>query len=201
MSLLDNTVSFFVRNATTHERISPKSPKIEYARTTISGMHPSVANLYEVWFDGDSKTARIIMEGMVKGDLEGILVPRISIDEYVPKDKDDNVVVGLFIKNAPEAVEPLRLYCDKCAGVDVTDSGDSDTLVNTSIVYVEFPSDFEVKYLFRMLKEVAHLGNMEPTEMALKFPHMEKMIPYSDEAAGAYFLAKALGNSKKQEII
>lgn len=160
------------------------------ARMALVKFPPPVARLYEVrHFGGDAKTSRILTEGLLSGDLEDILMPRISIDEYVSKDSQSgNVVVAFFVKNVPEAVEPLREFCDRCEGVAVTDSGDSDTIPNASIVYVEFSrADVTMDQIRNMVKQVAALGGLQPEDFHIRFPHIDRNVPYGTRALEIYF--------------
>ena len=146
---------------------------------------PTVASMYSV----KARVGhRMITEGLSTGDLEDILVPRVSIDEYVAKDGGDNVVVAFFVYNVPEAVEPLRRFCDRCPGVIETDSGDSDTLKNTSIVYCEFPrASIMPEKVSRMIELVARISKVDPDDMTLLLPNADQPYPFSREAVDAYF--------------
>lgn len=169
----------------------PISPDLSVVQEVYSTLG-AVSSLYSISrVGGSSKMSRIITEGLSAGDMEGLIIPRISVDEYVPKEKKDNVVIAFFIKNAPEAVEPLRLYCDKCFGVDDTDSGDSETIKNTSIVYVEFPNGFKLSHMTTLIDEVASIANMESGDFSLKFSSSPDLIPYSPDALFQFFEAKS----------
>lgn len=149
--------------------------------------------LYEVAYVGSSAGKRALLEGLSQGDLEGILVPRISVDEYVPKDEDSgNIVIAFFVRNDPTAVEPLRMFCDKCEGVDETDSGDSDSMKNTSIVYVEFDKGFKIEDVERMVDQVAMTAGLESGDFSLKFPDTSDLVPYDADVIKAYFVSRSL---------
>lgn len=146
---------------------------------------PSVARLYELRY---SINGRIIKEGLAHGDLEDILIPKVSVDEYVAKDGGDNVVLAFYVANVPEAVEPLRRFCDRCPGVIDTDSGDADTLKNTSIVYIEMSRiDINVEYVCRIIEVVCKTANLDIEDMSVSFPNAKKMYPYSKKVIEAYF--------------
>ena len=143
-----------------------------------------VVPLYE-----DIKWQRVLTEGFKKGDLEGILLPQFSIDVYVPSDsKTDNIVVGFLIKGVPEAVFPFRNYCKYCHGVLTADHGDSDTLPNTSIVYVEFDrDDFEINDLYELIDQICRLADLKPEDLSVSYPNSNKSYPYSPQSVKRYF--------------
>jgi hypothetical protein len=143
-----------------------------------------VVPLYE-----DGKWQKVLLEGFKRGDLEGILLPQFSIDVYVPSDaKTDHIVVGFLIKGVPEAVFPFKNYCQYCHGVKAVDYGDSDTLPNTSIVYVEFSrEEFEVNDLFELVDQVCRLANISPEDFSVNYPNSNKSYPYSQQSVRRYF--------------
>jgi hypothetical protein len=71
-----------------------------------------VAALYELQGTIGKKT---IVEHISAGDLEHIVLPLISCDEYTPKDDEGNIVFAFFVRGVPEAVEPLRAVGDVIA--------------------------------------------------------------------------------------
>lgn len=160
----------------------------------------TVASLYEI--KNVINGREIINEGLATGDLQDLLVPRVSIDEYVAKDGGDNVVIAFFIMNVPEAVEPLRRFCDRCPGVIETDSGDADTMKNTSIVYAEMDREkIDASKVSRMIELVFDIAKVKPKDISVCFPNTEEMFPYSRDTILAYFskLIAAREKAKRQE--
>jgi inorganic pyrophosphatase len=183
---------FYAALRSTGEMIGERHKTADAAAAQLSRLPRQVAGLYEVRHETHPTLGRMLTEGLVKGDLEGLLLPRISIDEYVSKDQDsDNVVVAFLIRHAPEAVEPLRRFCDRCQGVILTDAGDSDTVPNASIVYVEFDRrELEPRHVDTMVRQVANLAGMDASDMHLRFPHLDRNVPYTAQVIGAYFRRK-----------
>src|ERR1700733_964559 len=132
---------------------------------------------------------QIIVEGLKAGDLEGIILPQFSVDVYVPTDsKTDNIVAGFFVKGVPEAVFPLKNFFTYSRGVKMVDYGDSDTLPNTSIVYVEFDRNkFEIRDFFDMIESVCRLSGLETKDLSVTFPTSNKSFPYSPKVIHDYF--------------
>lgn len=186
----EETKMFYLASKHTGDPFTDKRYEtLTEARSALEALPAQFGEVYEVRFDGDPRTERILVEGLRKDDLAHILMPRVSVDEYMSKDENsDNVVVAFFVKHVPEAVEPLRTYCDKCVGVTDTDVGDSDTIANASIVYCEFSRyDLDIRNVDTMIREVAKLGQLEPGDMSVSFPHITKKYPYSRKVLELYF--------------
>ena len=159
----------------------------------IGRMGSVIAKQYQpVYESGDSNINRMVNEGLEKRDLEGIMLPRVSIDEYLPADADsDNIVLAFFIKGVPEAVIPFRDFLQQCNGVMDVDYGDSDTIVNTSVVYAELDREnFEIKDLRDIMIQVAMLSGLSPNDFTITFPHTSKKFPFSLKLVNMYFQSR-----------
>ncbi len=163
------------------------------AREWINRMGKVLANEWKPVYNGNNPAInRMINEGLVKNDLEGIMLPRISVDEYLPADKEsDNIVLAFFIKGVPEAVLPFRDFCEKCNGVLDVDYGDSDTIVNTSVVYVEFDRDkIDMRDISDIMAQVSMLSGLEVEDFTITLPHTNKKFPYNLELINKYFQSR-----------
>lgn len=146
-----------------------------------------VAALYELQGTIGKKT---IVEHISAGDLEHIVLPLISCDEYTPKDDESNIVFAFFVRGVPEAVEPLRRVIERCPGVVLADSGDSDTLARTSIVYSEFVrKTFDISDIEHMVGVVSRLSKIDPDEFSMKFPGIDDLFEYNPDSLNAYVSA------------
>lgn len=148
--------------------------------------YPAHNSLFAIGWETEGE--RMLVEGLIVGDLDNILDPRLSLDEYVPEETDDNIVVAFFVRNAPEAAEPLKNFCNRFEGVVFTDHGDADSMKNTSIVYTEFKSDVDPKLIEKMVKKVAELANLEISDMYITIPKTDKRIPYTPERVESYLM-------------
>lgn len=160
------------------------------ANQDIGRLGESFARIYwAIPFCKEPKWTRILTEGFKAGDLEGILLPQFSIDVYVPGDpKTDNIVIGFLIKGVPEAVFPFKNFCTYSRGVKHVDYGDSDTLPNTSIVYVEFDrARFSSQEFDDLVNEVCRLSKLVPEDFSVSFPNTNKTYPYDVEIVEKYF--------------
>lgn len=147
---------------------------------------------------GDLWTDRILTEGLLKNDLDGILLPRISIDEYVPADPNtDNVVMAFFLKGVPESVIPFKTFIEKCNGVLDVDYGDSDTIPNTSIIYAEMDRDnLDYQHIKDMLIQVCMLTDFEVNDFTMTFPHTETKFPFDINIMRRYFISRDLRKNR-----
>lgn len=166
----------------------------DIACSYLSSMGGSFQNICSVVPDTkDCKLYRMLTEGLVASDLRHIVLPQISIDEYVPGDPNtDNVVIAFFIKGVPEAVIPVRDFIMKCKGILDVAYGDSDTIPNTSIVYAEMSrKQFRFSDLRSLMEQIGLLTDLDTEDFSVLFPSSDKRHPYSEEAIMGYFNARS----------
>lgn len=183
-----------IRNRSSGNRLSETSYETEQAASAaISRLGSAFAPMFEAYYiSGNVTIRRMINEGIVRGDLESILLPKISVDEYVPSDPDtDHIVLAFYLKGVPEAVYPFKNFCEKSDGVILADYGDSDTIPQASIVYVEFDRDnFQPDKIDNLVSQVALTCNLEPEDFSLAFPNSNKTFPYHIKVLIGYFDAR-----------
>lgn len=61
-----------------------------------------------------------LFEGLIERDLEDLVIPLVSIDEYESKISDDNIVVAFFVKDIEPAKDLMRFMSK--SSVDIMDS-------------------------------------------------------------------------------
>lgn len=165
----------------------------EAAEAYLDNMGPAFkATWRPIYTSDNSRMTRILNEGLKKNDLEGIILPRISIDEYIPADqKTDNVVLAFFIKGEPDAVAPFKDFCERSEGVLYSDYGDSDTVVNTSIVYAEFDREnLELRHITDLMVLVSMVGGLDVEDFTMTFPHTNRKFPYDPDLMRRYFKSR-----------
>lgn len=187
--------NWVIRTKKTHQELKTRPfPDRDLAEQYIWKMGSALAQMYEAHYvgPGSDKTRRMINEGLIPHDLDNILLPKISIDEYLPADSDtENVVVAFFIKGVPEAVIPFKDFCSKFHGVVDVDYGDSDTIPNTSIVYVEFDREkMDIEDLDNLVRETTRLTDFKPEDYTVTFPHTNAKFPYKPKLVGRYFVSR-----------
>lgn len=172
------------------------------AQSDINKLGSIISTMYEaVPHITNMKWKRLLLEGLSVGDLEGILLPQFSVDLYVPGDADtDNIVIGFLIKGVPEAVYPFKNFCEYAPGVDNVDYGDSDTIPDTSLVYVEFDRDnFKLSELTGLIREVSRLSYLNSEDFMITFPTSNKKYPFSLEILEKYFQARSRNKNLKAQ--
>jgi hypothetical protein len=175
------------------ERISVDFASRELADASLSRLGPIIGSHYKVEANtGNPLTDKLLTEGMVKGDLYKILLPRISVDEFVPGDPEtDNVVVAFFLKGVPEATLPFKNFCEQSNGVINADYGDSETVVGAQNVYCEFDREnLEMEDIDAIMIQAAMLAALEPADFTMTFPHTDKKFPYDIETMKDYFISR-----------
>lgn len=186
-------MKWVLRNKITNDMLSQTFESKELAESHMSAMGACFDGLFEALPDTDSVfLGRVLTEGLAKGDLRKIILPQISIDEYIPGDpKTDNVVIAFFIKGVPEAVIPFRDFVMKSKGMLDVAYGDSDTIPDTSIVYAEMSRNkFRFDDLNLLMDQVAMLAGFDIEDFSIVFPTSSDRHPYSSEAIMGYFNAR-----------
>ena len=79
-----------------------------------------------------------LFEGLRAGDLEYVVSPYVSIDQYTAKLNDDNIVIAFFC-NEREVANDLYLFLEKLYVIEIKDIEISDSLTedNKYILFVE----------------------------------------------------------------
>ncbi len=191
---------WLIENLQTGNRMDIEFPTREEAEYRRNAMGSVLSKMYRLVHESDNPFVdKILTEGLEKGDMHRILLPRISIDEYVPADpQTDNVVIAFYIKGVPEAVIPFKNFCEKCNGVMDVDYGDSDTVLNTSVVYVEMDREnLNMRDIDDLLVQVSMIASMEKEDFTMTFPHTNQKFPYNPALLQRYFTSR---NRRKNKL-
>ena len=181
---------WLIENRRSGNRLNLEFSSQEEAETHREGMGSVLSQEYRsIHESGNAFVDRILTEGLEQGDLYRILLPRMSVDEYVPADaQTDNIVVGFYLKGVPEAVIPFKNFAEKCNGVLDVDYGDSDTIKNTSVVYVEFDREnLDMQDIDDLLTQISMIAAMEKDDFTMTFPHTNNKFPYDPKLLAKYF--------------
>lgn len=182
------------------ERIAHDFPTKEVGERYVERMGDTISKYYKLRFESGNPLAdRMITEGLVKGDLYKILLPRISVDEFVPGDPDtDNIVIAFFLKGVPEATLPFKTFAEQSNGVLSADYGDSETVVGAQNVYIEFDRDnLDMKDIHALMIQSAMLSGLETEDFSMTFPHTDEKFPYDVQTLKEYFISR---DARKNEI-
>ncbi len=110
-----------------------------------------------------------IFEGMWANDLEDLLQPLVSIDEFESKIDDDAIAIGFFV-NDREAADDLNRFIQKSA-VPLIDSDISPAPDQRGyyIVFAELAAnDRFVENLCHLCEEVGQLGAISDWQMKMR---------------------------------
>lgn len=114
-------------------------------------------------------TMTILSEGLKEGDLQDLVQPRISVDEYESKIDDSAIVVAFFVQDNDPA-QDLNRFIQKSAvnllDTDVSPAPDEDGFF---LVFVEFMRDsaFPNK-MVDVLSSLEGLTNIKPDAWKFK---------------------------------
>lgn len=123
-----------------------------------------------------------LTEGLRENDLEGLVVPLISVDEYNSKFEDASAIVVAFYISDREPARDLNTFIQKSpVSIIDTDVSISPTDEDYYVVFVEFHRD---KNFSTRLIEVLHA--LEPLtgikKWYGKFYKQSKVYPITDKS-------------------
>lgn len=128
----------------------------------------------------------ILTEGLFNGDLEGLILPLISLNEYEPK-IDKNALVVVFFAKHVEAAEDLSVFLEKSANdyiIDTEVSSAPDTDGNY-LIFVEVTKNITIEAFFNIIKLTQYLCKLDNLKFqAYKLP---KTYSVTEPNIQAYF--------------
>ena len=104
-----------------------------------------------------------INEGLTFGDLEGLVLPRLSIAEYSPKtgNEEDVVVIGFYVKDDKPA-DDLASFIEKGAvevlDTEVSPNPDDD---GNYLLFVEMKNEKLMDTVLRLLEDINRIVKIE----------------------------------------
>jgi hypothetical protein len=69
---------------------------------------------------------KLLLENLFTGDLDGMILPIIAIDDFESKIDDKVIVLAFYVKNE-EAAEDLSVFLERSANKDILDTEVSNT--------------------------------------------------------------------------
>lgn len=141
----------------------------------------------------------MINEGMRAGDLEDMILPLISVDEYASKIDDTSVVFGFFV-NSHDAAKDLNRFIQK-SPVPLLDSEVSPA-PDQNGYYLVF---FEILNDERIAENVGEvLDEVEPltknANWQLRIRGVDRLVPFSVAALTAHLDKKDEGGDTEASI-
>ena len=134
------------------------------------------------------KTKEQLAESLRQNDLEYLISPYVSVDQYTSKLSEDNITIALFC-NEREVASDLLDFLEKMYFVEIRDIEISDSLTedNKYILYVEFDRNQQFpKILVDVIDSINFLINKEIGDWKFVSFNMAKKLPVSVEAIQRY---------------
>lgn len=133
-----------------------------------------------------------LFEGMRAGDLEDLVLPLLSVDEYESKVDEDAIVFALYVSDF-NAANDLNRYIQKSPVplLDTEVSPAPDQRGHYLVFFELLSNDKLVKNVSQVLDEIAPLADVQHWDMQVR--GVKDLVPFSEAA-----LAKHFGNVKSQ---
>lgn len=138
-------------------------------------------------------TDKLLNEGMRAGDLEDLVLPMVSVDEFVSKIDDDAIVFGFFVGDS-EAAQDLNRFVQK-SSVPLLDSEVSPAPDEYGYYFVFFEllqDDDLPENVGKVLDEVSELTKIDSWQLRVR--GLKDLIPFSHKA-----LAQLPGDEEESE--
>ncbi len=141
-----------------------------------------------------------LSEGMRIGDLEDMVLPLISLDEYQSKitSGDEAIVLGLFVQDV-QAADDLNRFIQKSA-IDILDTERSPAPDQTGyfFVFVELPNNARLgDNIASILEEIGPLTGIEKWQVRLR--GAKRIMPFDSEQIDRIFERKRRRSMKAEK--
>jgi hypothetical protein len=125
-------------------------------------------------------------EGMRGGDLEDLVLPLISVDEFESKVDDNAIVIGFYV-NDHDAANDLNRFIQKSPtpllDTDVSPAPDQRGYY---LVFVEFLNNERIgENVNDIVEEVSPLANIDSWQMRVR--GVDGLVPFSMDAVTTHF--------------
>jgi hypothetical protein len=144
-----------------------------------------------------------LAESLRQNDLEYLISPYVSVDQYTSKLSEDNITIAFFC-NERDVASDLLDFLEKMYFVEIRDIEISDSLTedNKYILYVEFDRNQQFpKILVDVIDSINFLINKDIKDWKFVSFNMAKKLPVSVEAITRYVRLTPLSHTevKKEE--
>lgn len=139
---------------------------------------------YAKEFFKKNKSKQQLDEALRENDLEHLISPYVSIDQYTSKISEDNLTIAFFC-NERDVASDLSDFLEKMYFMEIRDIEVSETMTedNKYILYVEFDRNQQFpKILIDVLDSISFLINKEVKDWQFKSFNMKDKMPVSIDA-------------------
>lgn len=130
-----------------------------------------------------NKHKKMIKEGLRVNDLQYLVEPFISIDQYTSKINPDDITIALFC-NEKYAANDLVDFIEKMYFIEILDVEVSETMTDNDkyIVYVEVERNLEFpKFVLDLMESLVFLTNNKAESWQFQSFGMEERLPLTEE--------------------
>ena len=127
-----------------------------------------------------------LKESLFSGDLNGLILPLVSINEYSAK-IDEKAIVMAFFSDNPDAADDLSVFIEKSAIEEILDAEVSSAPDEDGqyLIFVEIDHKKPVETIMEIIKIVDHVCKVDNWQFqAYKLP---RTYALSKENLDAYF--------------
>lgn len=122
-----------------------------------------------------------LVEGMRGGDLEDMVLPLISVDEFQSKIGEDAIVLGFYVSERDAATDLDRFIQKSSAGLVDSEVSPAPDQHGWFMVFVELPRNLRLPEMVKeVIDEISPLVNIENWRMRIR--GVERLVPFSEEA-------------------
>jgi hypothetical protein len=127
----------------------------------------------------------MLREGMRGGDLEDLVLPMISVDEYESKINDQAIVFGFYVSDHDAAYDLNRFIQKSPANLLDTEVSPAPDTRGFYVVFLEVLDSKELpEVVSRVLDEVSDLVNIKDWQMQVRGE--KDLVPFSEDALAKY---------------
>lgn len=151
----------------------------------------------------EKKESETLEEGLRSGDMEYMISPYVSIDEYTSKVDQDDITIALFC-GEKQVADDLREFLEKMYYLEIRDIEVSDSLTedNKYIIFVELKRDEQFpKILVDILDSIDFLIKKEMKDWKFITLKMHQKQPVSVENIKKFVRLQPLGEDIKLKDI
>lgn len=144
----------------------------------------------------------MLNEGLRKGDLDGMILPMISIDEFDSKIDNQTVIVVAFFCHEEDPAHDLSNFIEKSpVGVLDTDVSPAPNREGYYLTFAEMKRNkLFVESLLKLISEINNLTDVHDWQFtSYKLPN-GKIVDLTEENLNEYVITKAKSDDRTEQL-